>query len=252
MKRLDALLTPAEIREWAQADQSGAVCVVFDVFRATSTILAMIGAGAESVWPADDIPGAMALHAARPGALLAGERGGVRIGPELTGGVAFDLGNSPREFTPETVRGRPVIITTTNGSRALHACRRADAVLACSFGNLGATADWLSRHPAERVVLVAAGTGERAALEDTLGAGALADRLNPDREVRVGDAVLMARALYRSTGGHPGSLAATGRNGARLLAIRELADDVAWCLQPDRFAFAVAAKREGGLRLLKA
>ena len=60
-----------------------------------------------------------------PGLLLAGERNGLLIDSAQTGGAPFDFGNSPREFTPERVAGRTIAITTTNGTRALRACRGA-------------------------------------------------------------------------------------------------------------------------------
>ena len=54
--------------------------------------------------------------------LLAGERDGLRIGAALTGGTEFDLGNSPREFADSRIRGHGIVMTTTNGTRALRAC----------------------------------------------------------------------------------------------------------------------------------
>jgi len=71
--------------------------------------------------------------------LLAGEREGPRIEGDLTGGVGFDPGNSPREYTAARVSDRTVAMTTTNGTRALRACAPAAAVLLGSFLNLRAT-----------------------------------------------------------------------------------------------------------------
>ena len=63
-----------------------------------------------------EIAEALALRKRQPDMLLAGERDGVRIEGRLTGGVDFDLGNSPREFTAAKVRGKTIAMTTTNGS----------------------------------------------------------------------------------------------------------------------------------------
>src|SRR5271165_6662862 len=127
---LEVLFAPAEFAALRERDLTGTVCVVFDVLRATSSIVTALANGAAAVIPAAGIPEALALRRERADLLLAGEREGVRIRAHLTGGVEFDFGNSPREFTREKVAGRSIVITTTNGSRALRACAGAKAALA--------------------------------------------------------------------------------------------------------------------------
>ena len=100
MTRINALFSPAEIAALRTRDLSQTVCVVFDVLRATSTLMTALGNGAEAVVPVMDIPEALAWKKRCPDVLLAGEREGMRITAALSGGVEFDLGNSPREFTP--------------------------------------------------------------------------------------------------------------------------------------------------------
>jgi 2-phosphosulfolactate phosphatase len=81
--------------------------VVFDVLRATTSMLAALSHGAAQIFPVKEISEALALQRGLPPpALLAGERDGLRIRAAQTGGGDFDLGNSPREFTPERVAGR--------------------------------------------------------------------------------------------------------------------------------------------------
>ena len=118
----------------------------------------------------------------QPDVLLGGERDGVRIRAAQTGGVDFDLGNSPREYTPEKVRGKTIVSTTTNGTRALRAGAGAKTVLAASFLNLTATAEFLRQLSPAHVVLVCAGTRENTALEDVLAAGALCEMLFVGRD----------------------------------------------------------------------
>jgi 2-phosphosulfolactate phosphatase len=74
--------------------------------------------GAVAILPVSEIPEALALRDRQCDLLLAGERNGLRIGRDLTGSIDFDLANSPREFTPEKVRGKIIVMTTTNGTRA--------------------------------------------------------------------------------------------------------------------------------------
>src|SRR6185503_8180230 len=116
--------------------------------------------------PVGDIPEALALKEQRPEVLLAGEREGLRIRANLTGSIDFDLGNSPREFTPERVRGKTIVVTTTNGTRALRTCVNAKTVLVGSFLNLRATTLWLTNNLPREVILVCSGTFEEPALED--------------------------------------------------------------------------------------
>jgi 2-phosphosulfolactate phosphatase len=159
------------------------------------------------------------------------------------------LGNSPREFTAERVQGRTIVMTTTNGTRALRACACARAVLVGAWLNLGAMAAWLGRARPASLVIVCAGTFDQAAYEDTLAAGALCNLLWPlYAEAQVADSAFMARQLYRL--GHANLLLAmqTSRNGQRLLARPELRDDVPFCAQRDLFGFVAALQPDGTVR----
>lgn len=243
------LFTPADFSALTPPALAGATCVVFDVLRATSTLLTALAHGAEAIFPVADIPAALALRTSRPGLLLGGERGGLRISAAQSGGVEFDFGNSPREYPPARVAGQTLAITTTNGTRALQACAGADAVLAGAFLNLAATARWLQKHPPRRLLLVCAGTGEEAAWEDTLAAGALWDRLaTASGDWEPADSAHIARQIYLPCAGDLTGAMRFSRNGRRLLALPELAADVAFCLQRDTLAVVAVMGADGGLR----
>ena len=174
---IETILSPAELPALAQRDLRAAACVVFDILRATSTFVTALHHGAEGIIPVNGIPEALAVHQKFPGVMLAGEREGLRIRASQANGVDFDFGNSPREFRPEKIAGKTIVSTTTNGTRALRACAGAECVLAGSFLNLTATAEFLRRKKFAAVLLVCAGTGEGVALEDVLAAGALVELL---------------------------------------------------------------------------
>jgi len=242
---IETILSPAELPALAQRDLSNAACVVFDILRATSTFVTALQNGAREIVPVGDIPGALARRQLQPDTLLAGERDGVRICAEQSGGVDFDLGNSPREFRPERVRGKTIVSTTTNGTRALRASARARVVLASSFLNLAATAKFLNQSPPEQLVLVCAGTGEGVALEDIFAAGALAGLVVGNYS----DATEMAARTYLSAKADlPAALAST-QNARRLLAIPDLRADVAFCAQRDIFKLVAAMNAEGAIRV---
>jgi len=229
---LEVLLTPAEFAALQPRDLPDVVCVVFDVLRATSTMLTALANGATRIYPVREISQALQLRRAHPSALLAGERDGVRILSAQTGGVDFDLGNSPREFTPGRVAGREIIMTTTNGTRALQACQGARRIFAGALLNLAALARRLETERPARLLLVCAGTFEEAAYEDTLAAGALCHAVWKRFEhARIADSALIARQLYLAAESNLDAALSCSRNARRLLENPALRDDVPWCLR---------------------
>jgi 2-phosphosulfolactate phosphatase len=110
------------------------------------------------------------------------DRGEVVLGGERSGGKikGFDLGNSPSEYTPQTVGGRRLFITTTNGTRALFHARLARRVLVGAFVNLSAVAQ--SVKDEAKVAVLCAGTGGDVTREDILAAGALVQRVGQLRK----------------------------------------------------------------------
>ena len=246
MASLEVLFTPADFGALKQRDLSQSTCVVFDVLRATSSMTTALANGAKAIIPVEEIPEALAVRKRLPEALLAGERGGVRIPAELTGGVAFDLGNSPLEFTEQKVRGKTIAMSTTNGTRALRACSRAQDVFISCFLNLSTTVEHLrSLHPAN-LLLVCGGTYEQAAYEDILCAGAICDMVWEDFD-QIADSALAARSLFLLE--QVGLLAAlsSSRNGRRLLGQSGLRDDVAFCSQRDCFPLVAKLQRDGAV-----
>ena len=246
MKTLEVLFAPAELAALPQRNLRQTICVVFDVLRATSSIVTALANGAAAVIPVSDIAEALEWRRRQPAVLLAGERDGVRIRAHLTGGIDFDLGNSPREFTAAAAGGKTIVTTTTNGTRALRACASAQRVFPCSFLNLRATVSLIERCSPENLLLVCSGTREHAALEDALAAGAMGDlMLQRDNEIQAADSALMACELYRRAQSDLPSAVARSTNGRRLLANPDLRDDVAWCLQRDVLELAVEMDTSG-------
>ena len=236
---LEVLFAPAEYALMNQRDLRETVCVVFDVLRATSTMVTALGNGATAIVPVAEIADALALRKRQPGLLLAGERDGLRIEGHLTGGVPFDLGNSPREFTAARVGGRTIVMTTTNGTRALRACAPAAAVLLGSFLNLRATMEFIEQQSAHHLLLVCSGTLDQASYEDVLGAGALCDLLWPKYgSGAVTDSGQIARRLFHLEQSHLLDAVKQSRNGRRLTSHSELREDVPFCLQRDLFRLA--------------
>jgi 2-phosphosulfolactate phosphatase len=225
--------------------------VVFDVLRSTTTMLTALANGAEAIEPVAEIPEALAIRERNPAVLLGGERNGLRIGAELTGGIEFDLGNSPREFTRERVAGRTIVMTTTNGTRALRACAGASAVLPV---NRQALARHLLHLAPDRLVLVCAGTHDEMAYEDVLGAGALLVRLAQDSRFAAtdwSDSARIAAQIFEAAPADLSEAVRWSRNGRRLLALPELAQDVGLCFTLDSLALVAGMGADGCLRQIR-
>ena len=250
-RSIEVLFSPAEFSALAQRDLSRTACVVLDILRATTTMMTALGNGAEAIIPVAEIPEALAIQQERPDVLLAGERNGLRIRADQTGGVDFDFGNSPREFLPEKVRGRTIVITTTNGTRALRACSHAQSVLIGSFLNLRAVVNWVRRELPLHLILVCGGTHNQAALEDTLAAGALCERLWPYyASGQVADSAEIARRIYPLMQADLLGAMKHSRNGQRLLNHSELRGDVYFCVQRETLNFAAGLQTDGMVRKL--
>ncbi|MEY2409600.1 MAG: 2-phosphosulfolactate phosphatase [Verrucomicrobiota bacterium] len=249
--RLEVVLSPAEFPALAARDLSQSVCVVFDILRATTSMITALAGGAQEIIPVVEIEEALAIRRERPDVLLAGERDGMRILARLTGSIDFDLGNSPREFTPAAVAGKSIVMTTTNGTRALRACAGAQATLVASFLNLRATTQWLREKLPTNLLLVCSGTYEEAALEDILAAGAVCERLWPlYAGGHVSDSAEIARRLYPLMQSNLLEAMKSARNGRRLFAHRDLRDDVWLCLQRETISFVAGRGPQGTIQRL--
>jgi len=162
--RLEVCLSPAIYSKHAD-DQN--LVVIVDILRATSSICAAIHNGVKSIIPVATIDEAREMKAR--GYMVASERDGYVLD-------FADFGNSPFNFIPEIVEGREIVYSTTNGTRCIHMASHSKAVVIGSFLNLSALADWLIQQDSP-VLIFCASWKDRFSLEDTVFAGALAERL---------------------------------------------------------------------------
>lgn len=230
---IDAALNPAEIARLSSADLTETTCVVFDVLRATSSMITALAHGAAAIHPVCTIEEAFLARERLPEAALGGERHGDLI-------AGFDVGNSPFEY--RAFPGRSIISTTTNGTIALRACDGAREVLVSAVLNLQAVAAHLRASASARVLLVCAGTFESFALEDAWAAGRLIELLGG---AECTDAAMAVSAVSRL---YPDPLEAlrAARNG-RALAAKGRDAEVAWCARESVFDI-VGVMKEGVIR----
>jgi 2-phosphosulfolactate phosphatase len=163
--RVDVFFGLAEI---TPAESSGRVVAVIDVLRASTTIAAALANGARAVIPFESADDAArrAKSFGRTEVRLAGERRMQRV-------TGFDLGNSPREFAPEAVAGRTVLLATTNGTPALVGITGAVDVVVAAYVNFTVVTALLrsALRGGTDVSIVCAGQDRHFSLEDAACAG---------------------------------------------------------------------------------
>ncbi len=176
------------------------VCIVLDVLRATTCMAVLFSRRCPRIYASDSHEKARAF--ARPrGFALCGEVGGLRV-------EGFDFGNSPVEFTSNDFLGKPVTLSTTNGTKAIARISEAPCVLAGAAVNMqaAATAAWMAAQETDRdITLVCSGTDEYFTLEDAVVAGMYVERLQSfssvQQPVTITDSALAAMRLAASPSG---------------------------------------------------
>jgi 2-phosphosulfolactate phosphatase len=199
------------------------IVVIIDIFRATSSICYGIDNGAEAIIPVSRVEECLAYQENHPDYLLAAERNG-----EVVSG--FDFGNSPFSYTKEKVAGKTVVLTTTNGTHALHLSKKAKQIIIGSFLNLSAVCSWLKNQD-ENILLVCAGWKNNFNLEDTIFAGAVVEQLKGD-DFRLDDAAIAANDLYRLAKNDLDGYLKKTSHSERLKQLG-IEKDIAFCLQVD-------------------
>jgi 2-phosphosulfolactate phosphatase len=216
---------------------AGGVAVVIDVLRATTSIIHALAAGCTSVRPCAEIEEARAVADRMPAGkvILGGERGGLPL-------PGFDVGNSPRDYTSKTCRGATLVLTTTNGTRALLRAAEADRVLIAAFVNYSAVCEQL-RLETRPIHIVCAGTDGEVTLEDTLLAGALIEYLCDTGEVRLNDAARLAWDCFENHGRVLQGALEISRGGENLKRLG-YDDDIRAAAQVDLFALVPELRRD--------
>ncbi|MDR2463896.1 MAG: 2-phosphosulfolactate phosphatase [Verrucomicrobiales bacterium] len=209
---------PADYENQTAGHWRGRTVVVFDILRATSTIVTALANGYQSVRCFREVAAAQRYAADHDRTALAGERDGV---PQS----GFRYGNSPGEFLSKPASHDHLALTTTNGTRAIESVSGARQIIIASLLNLTAVADFLRRGPDSSLALICSGSGEDFSLEDAIAAGALLVELNVDHPLT---------SLYIANRDDLRRAFCVSKNGRHLLEIN-LAADIDWCLQRDKY-----------------
>lgn len=220
------------------ADQfAGGVAVVIDVLRATTTIVHALAAGCLAVRPIAEVKEArkLAESLAAGKVLLGGERDGK---PQ----PGFDLGNSPGEYVPSRCRGKTLVLTTSNGTRALLHASMAERVLVGAFVNFSAVCEQLKKE-SRPIHILCAGEAGGVALEDALLAGAFVECLRDAWPVELNDGARVAWDCYEQHGRVLDGALAVGSGGVRLRALG-YDEDIRAAARVDTFALVPELRRD--------
>jgi len=219
--------------------------VVIDVLRATTTIAWALENGADSVQVFADVDElkreAKAFH--EKDKILVGERGGKKLD-------GFDLGNSPMGVSTETVKGKRVFMSTTNGTRSLHRVRESKSLYTMALPNRRAIAERLQRDNPNEVWIVGSGWEGSYSLEDSLAAGALASLLidQLDSVQVLNDELMASIALWKTWENDVEGCLRIASHGQRLAGIGNHDDDFACCASLDNLSVIPQQIEMGVLR----
>lgn len=168
-------------------DIKNANVIVIDMLRATSVIVTALSNGADAVIPVLEIEEAVEYRKQYKNSVLGGERKGVKI-------EGFDFGNSPLEYNTENISGKILIMTTSNGTRAIRGSIKASHIYIGSMLNGRAAA--AKAADGSDVSIVCAGTLGRFSLDDFLCAGYIIDELLKIKCYELDDISFLAHNTY--------------------------------------------------------
>lgn len=232
--RVEVCFVPTQYPLYAQ---DMGIVVVIDILRATSAMVAAFESGVDRIIPVGTIEEA-AQYINRPGYIAAAERNG-----EVVEGFAY--GNSPLAYLGQDLRGKTIVMTTTNGTKAIGLAQHARKLVVGSFLNLSALSDWLVEQN-ENVLLLCSGWKDKFNLEDSVFAGAVMDRLLASGRFGLEeDSSIAAQYMYHAARDNYMSILKAAPRRRRIEQLK-LTHDVKYCLTPDQ-SRVIPILRDGAL-----
>ena len=198
--------------------------VVIDVFRATSAICAAFESGIDSLIPVATLEEAIVYK--QKGFLVGAERNAKVV-------EGFDFGNSPLGFLKGQYKDKTIVLTTTNGTKAIEMAKSAYKVVIGAFTNLTAVCDYIEKEDKD-VLLLCAGWKDRFNLEDTLFAGAVAQKVSQNlRFKNLSDSTIAAINIYNSAKEDLYGFLGESSHRKRLSRLN-MEEDIIYCLTLDQ------------------
>jgi 2-phosphosulfolactate phosphatase len=188
--KVDVSFTVDELQYHGKNDKIG---VVIDVLRATTTVVTAFKNGCASFTPITSLEKAreVAKSYEEGEVLLGGAKKGVR--PE-----GFDLGNAPDDYSTELVKGKNIIFTSSNGTKAMYGLQNTKEVLIASFLNISAVCKEIASLDTDTLIACSGDFG-LFSLGDTVCAGMIIHKLGEMRAAVLerSDTASVAETLYK-------------------------------------------------------
>lgn len=164
--------------------------VVIDMLRATSVITTAINNGCSKVIPVVTVEEALKIsNNKRCDFILGGERNALKI-------EGFDCSNSPLEYKKENVYGKNIILTTTNGTKAINKSVKAKNILIAALLNAKSVSDRVI-DLGNDLVIVNAGTYGEFSIDDFICSGYLIDCIiKKEKDVKLSDIAKTCHYIY--------------------------------------------------------
>lgn len=200
------------------------IVVVIDVLRATSAICTAFEHGVQKLIPVATVEEALAY-----------KKNGFMAGAERDGKVSdgFEFGNSPYSYMNEKIKGKTIVLSTTNGTKAIHAAKHSYKVIIGSFINFNAVVDFLGNYGKD-VVLLCAGWKDRFNMEDSLFAGAVVRELMQKYNFTTDcDSSIAMSKLFTTAESDLYTFLDSSSHRLRLRRL-ELEQDIKYCLKPNQ------------------
>ncbi|HNO71567.1 MAG TPA: 2-phosphosulfolactate phosphatase [Bacteroidia bacterium] len=214
------------------------IVVIIDILRATSAICTAFENGAEKIIPVASLNEAIVYK--EKGYLVGAERNGMPV-------EGFDFGNSPFHYMGEHIKGKTIVLTTTNGTQAIEAAKAAYKIVIGSFLNIGTLCDFLLEEN-KNILLLCSGWKNKFNLEDGVFAGVVTDEIarRSDR-YKLGDACLALKYLGQIGKRNPNKFLNYSSHKERLAKLN-LKEDIRYCLTPNQTS-VIPVYKDGALVL---
>ncbi len=228
-------------------DISEHYAVVVDVLRATSNILCFFERGAALVRPIKDIDEARDYKLHYPNCVLAGERDGKKID-------GFQLGNSPTETLSSKIKGKEIVLSTTNGTSALIEAAKAHKAFVGSLLNLTKTAETIGKMMRETrrdLTIICSGKLGQVSLEDLYCAGAIIQKavsMGGLRGFEMDDGAKVAKMVHGGFGNGMDAMLASSHG--QYLSSLTLTGDIALCAKTDLIPYLPEIRNDKGIHIV--
>ena len=207
-------------------ESKDSIVVVIDILRATSAICTAFEFGAEKIIPVATVEEAWTYK--QNGFLAGAERDAVMV-------EGFDFGNSPFSYMDKKIKGSTIVLTTTNGTQAIEAAKKAHKVVIGAFTNFSSLCGYLISQNRD-VLLLCAGWKDKYNLEDALFAGAVTIELakNPVFDNgKIADSAWACRYLYEANIQNRFRFFKNASHSKRLAKLN-LKKDIKYCFSLDK------------------